>query len=260
MAFIDNVRSKYCKKPKCQLALVKMLNELKKYKHNELHKALTDLHESHLKNLLSLESQDVIPVKLLESIEQHKPVTALLPDNSNVVTTLPETRKEGFLYHLKALFNDMQAGDKNTLRVYSDELKAPLSPEESTLLGKACKTCKGYCCTSDGADNAYQDYPSLELYLSTQSAGITGEELVENYRRYIPTKTYKNACVFQGDRGCTLPSNMRSFTCNNFLCSSLNTLRKNIAKSHSKLTYAAAIEDDKITRNYIFDKENFVLL
>lgn len=260
MTFIDHTRSKYCKKPACQRALAQGIIEQTSSKLKAHHKKLITLHETHLKDLSGFESEHHIPVKLLESIELNKPITALLPDNNNLVTTLPEERKEGFLTHLKALFNDVKADEKNNRRIYADELEKPLSSVESTLLGNACATCKGYCCTWGGAHHAFQDYPSLQHYLSAQDADITEEELVETYRRYIPAQSYRNACVFQGDRGCTLPGDMRSFTCNNYRCSSLTNYQQDLAKSESKLTYAAAANRDTITRTNIFDKEDFVAI
>jgi hypothetical protein len=230
----------------------------KKSKLKAHHKKLSSMHEAHQKDLVGLESRRDIPVKLLGTIEKNQPIIALLPDNNNRITELPEERKEGFLSHLKALFNNIKTGETNILRIYADELEEPLSLVESTLLGNACATCKGYCCTWGGTHHAFQDYPSLEHYLSTQSTDITEEELVEAYRSYIPSQSYTNACVFQGDLGCTLPSDMRSFTCNNYRCSSLTTYRQDLAKSDSKLTYAAAIDHDTISRTTIFDAEDFV--
>ena len=59
MAFIDNTRSKYCKKPACQRALAHTVIEQKKSK---LNKRLTALCETHVKHLQRLESRHHIPV------------------------------------------------------------------------------------------------------------------------------------------------------------------------------------------------------
>jgi hypothetical protein len=260
MTFIYNNRNKYCNKPECQRALVKINIEQKKSIHKAHHKILLDLHETHIEDLEGLESGHHIPLKLLGSIEQNKPITALLPDNTNRVTRLPEERKEGFLSHLRALFNGIKTGEKNSFPIYADELEAPLSSAVSSLLGNACATCKGYCCTGGGAHHAFQDYPSLQQYLSAQPEDITEDDLVEAYRHYIPTESYRNSCVFQGHHGCTLPSDMRSFTCNNYRCSSLTTYQQDLAKSTSELTYAAAFDGDTITRTNIFDTQDFVPL
>ena len=162
--------------------------------------------------------------------------------------------------HLKALFNDIQTGKRSEHKVYAEQLEAPLSKTESTLLGKACATCRGYCCTWGGAHHAFQDSPSLQHYLSTQSARLSEDQLVDMYSQFIPKHSYQNACVFQGNLGCTLPSEMRSFTCNNYRCSSLNAYQQNITKSHSQLTYAAAVDNNGIKRTTIFDDENYIQL
>lgn len=258
MHYIDTTRGKYCQKPECQRALVQVVIEQKTSKRKENHKKLFSMFEAHQKDLVGLESRHEIPVKLLESIEKNQPITALLPDNNNRVTELPEARKENFLSHLKALFNDIKKGQKNAHKIYVEELEEPLSSVESTLLGKACATCKGYCCNGGGSHHAFQDYPSLQHYLSTQAADITEDQLLESYRSLIPSQSYHNSCIFQGELGCTLPSDMRSFTCNNYRCSSLTTYRQDIAKSDSKLTYAAAVDKESISRVTIFDMQDFV--
>jgi hypothetical protein len=258
MHYIDTTRGKYCKKPECQRALVQIVIEQKKSKLQAHHKKLFTIFEVHQKDLAGLESRYNIPIKLLESIEKNQPITALLPDNNNRVTELPEERKENFLTHLKALFNDLKTGQKNTHRIYVDELEESLSSVESTLLGNACATCKGYCCNGGGSHHAFQDYPSLQHYLSAQAADITEDQLLESYRSLIPLQSYHNSCIFQAEFGCTLPSDMRSFTCNNYRCSSLTTYRQDIATSDSKLTYAAAVDKDSISRTTIFDTQDFV--
>ena len=155
------------------------------------------------------------------------------------------------------MFNDIKASEKYIYTVYTDELEEPLSAVESALLGKACATCQGYCC-SEGGTHGFQDYPSLEQYLSAQPAAITVDDLAETYSSYIPSHSYQDACIFQSEHGCTLPRDMRSFTCNNYRCGSLTTYQQAVAESNNKLTYAAAVDLDTIFRTHIFNTEDFV--
>ncbi len=41
------------------------------------------------------------------------------------------------------------------------------------------------------------------------------------YMEYVAEKSYEGSCVYHTEKGCSLPRNMRSNTCNNFLCDSL---------------------------------------
>ena len=260
MSFIDQTRSQYCKKAACQRALGQAVAERKKTIKQAQHNHLSALHQTNQDDLSTLTSKQTIPITLLDAIQQQQTITALVPDNNNQLTELPESRKQAFLTHLAGLFNDLKTNILSHHKVYAEALEPPLSLIESNLLGYACATCRGYCCTWGGTHHAFQDYPSLQQYLKTQAADITEQQLINVYAEYIPTHSYQNACVFQGELGCTLPSEMRSFTCNNYRCSSLTNYQQALAKSNSNLTYAAAVDGEKISRATIFDSQSFVLL
>jgi hypothetical protein len=43
---------------------------------------------------------------------------------------------------------------------------------------------------------------------------------------YLPEKSFKDSCVNHTEKGCSLPKNMRSHVCNDYLCDPLNNLRE----------------------------------
>ncbi|AGH42448.1 hypothetical protein [Paraglaciecola psychrophila] len=101
--------------------------------------------------------------------------------------------------------------------MYSEQLYSPLPEDEANLLGKACATCMGSCC-KHGQPHAFVDYPSLQHLLASQATELSEQELTDLYSDYFPTRSYQDSRVFQGNKGCLLPRELRSFTCNNFLC------------------------------------------
>jgi len=256
LSYIDYNRSPYCRQPNCQRALAQIVTAEKQSKQEALYRKISAQCEEQVKDLLKFPTYEQIPLELLESIQINTPVVTLLPVNKNVITESSEQRKEAFLMHLVALFNDIKSGGEMPLKIYNDELEEPLPEEESALLGHACATCKGYCCGLGGT-HGFQDYPSLEHYLSNQPADISEDELKERYRSYLPSMSYRDACVFQGNQGCTLPREMRSFTCNNYRCVKLTDYRKQVASSDSKLTYAVAVDHEKIIGTSVFNAEHF---
>ena len=256
MANIMYSRSPYCLKANCQRALAQCVLAEKKSKQKTLHKVIINQLELGVKGLSEFPTYEKMPVELLDSIRANTPIIGLMPANKNILTELPEARKAAFLAHLTAIFNDLKTGSEMTHKIYNNKLDDPLPEEEASLLGYACATCKGNCCGL-GSTHAFQDYPSLENYLCTQPKDLSEDELKEAYRGYMPTQSYRNACVFQGNQGCTLPREMRSFTCNNYRCAELSNYRQQLASSESKLTYAVAVDNEQIIATSVFNAEHF---
>jgi hypothetical protein len=256
MASTEYYRSPYCEKPNCQRSLAQFVSTEKKSKQEALRSEITNQLKQSVVDLTELPTYEKIPIELLDSIQTDTPIVGLMPVNKNTLTELSEARKEAFLKHLADVFNDLKTDSEKTLKIYSNELEADLPEEEASLLGYACATCKGYCCGL-GDTHGFLDYPSLEHYLSTQPSELCEEELKEAYRSYLPTQSYSHSCVFQGNQGCTLPREMRSFTCNNYRCSELTSYRQQVATSESKLTFAAAIDNEKIVGTSVFNAEHF---
>jgi hypothetical protein len=45
------------------------------------------------------------------------------------------------------------------------------------------------------------------------------------YLSYLPEKTFKESCVYHTETGCSLPRDMRSHVCNDYLCDTLYELK-----------------------------------
>lgn len=83
----------------------------------------------------------------------------------------------------------------------------------------ACIACQGACCWS-GGDHAYLDVPVMQRWLR-EHPGSGVDDVVEAYVARIGTRTEFRSCVFHGAQGCTLPREMRSRICNEYLCDPL---------------------------------------
>ena len=160
---------------------------------------------------------------------------AVTPRNTARVSRLPAHRREAFLAHLReqlAVLAAEEAGreapavrDHGLVPVspWPREQPAPLEPELQQLLWSACATCRGSCCRLGAQTQAFLTANTLRGYRKT-TPGLDDDAMVEAYRARLPERTLTDGCVFQGERGCVLPREMRAPICNAFLCTTLRQL------------------------------------
>lgn len=238
MPYIEHLRSPFCLKGACQRARVQsdvaehvtvVKEALRAQTHDYLHDTGRELHD--------------------------EAIIALLPASNAVLAESSEERQSAFLAHLSTIFKDVQNKTPEAHRSHPKELNVDDNEQLKGLLGKACATCKGYCCELGGT-HAFLDYWSLQRYIAT-SGQLSETQLIENYSAYLPTSSYKNSCVFHASNGCTLPENMRSITCNNYKCDDLINYKQNIRPSTENITYAAARKGRNILTIAIFSERTF---
>lgn len=84
----------------------------------------------------------------------------------------------------------------------------------------ACSTCRGACCLQ-GKGHAFlvKEFFAWRL-LNERSVSPT--EMIEDYVSRIPEFVYDNSCVYHGPEGCVLTREVRSSTCNGFLCTGIH--------------------------------------
>ena len=198
-----------------------------------------------------------LPSRLRKELKQTPPIVALLPANTYQLTDLAEERKLEFLDHVRMIYDDVENNNPTAHKVNSDQLYPALQEDEAQLLGNACATCMGYCC-KHGKTHAFVDYPSLKHLLASQPTELSEPALLDLYSHYFHKQSYHDSCVFQGNKGCTLPRELRSFTCNNFLCDQLINYRYETMKSDSTLTFAAAVDKDTIMFTSVYNNEHFI--
>jgi hypothetical protein len=160
----------------------------------------------------------------------------MLPANSRGMVPLPDESRAEFLAALRTTAD----------RVFAQPVRdnsAPMSAEAGaardntvndsnlgSMLGSACGTCGGECCTAGGTHAFLRDDSLVRIRAQFADEGrvLTGSEFVQEYARWLPEAHYRKSCVFHTTTGCELPRPMRSDLCNRYLCGGLTQLTRAI--------------------------------
>lgn len=100
------------------------------------------------------------------------------------------------------------------------------------LTGHVCAMCKGGCCTK-GGDTAYLSVDTIRRFMALQPHWRP-REVLSAYLDRLSAKTQTGSCINHTAQGCSLPREMRSDTCNHYLCATQKEL-------HSRLEDAPAL-------------------
>ena len=259
LSYIQQIRSLYCEKAICQRTKIQRYLVERKEKKRMLIMQVSSMGKDYVNTISAKRNKNALPADLAALVNNKSAHIALLPINTNELTALPESRKNKFLQHLETLFAEINKKTPLTTKRFTESLDHPLPDKENQLLAKACATCKGACCNL-GKEHAFQDYPSLSYLLTKQLTQLNIEELTNLYKSCFPKISYRDACIFQGEKGCTLSSDLRSFTCKNFQCESLTNYHHDIINNNIELTISAAVDVDKekIKRVNIFNENTFI--
>ncbi|MDH5325468.1 MAG: hypothetical protein OEZ68_15245 [Gammaproteobacteria bacterium] len=185
---------------------------------------------------------------------------AVLPANTLQMRPIPDSRKVAFVGYLNMIADELATTDLQKLDEIIDKRVSDyceLFDEERKLLGKACATCRGYCCVTVGEKNAFLDAIIMRRFWRENPQLTTGQ-LVDLYTGYIASECVEHSCLYHSDLGCRLPRNMRAYICNEYLCPPLLTLRNDLKQLDSQNVFAAATRNQDIVRFAYFDKEQCV--
>jgi len=103
------------------------------------------------------------------------------------------------------------------------------NPLLRTMSDGVCSVCKGACC-AEGKERAYLSSATIKRVLK-QKPGLSVEDLLDRYLSTIANEVIDGACINQSARGCVLPMELRSDTCNSFHCESLKSFQKSIEEN-----------------------------
>jgi len=123
------------------------------------------------------------------------------------------------------VIENSEQSDANKTFDKTDELVAENS-SNNIFNDRLCGLCKGACCTS-GAEHAYLSSNTIKRFLNT-NLDKSVQDMLELYYSKISSETIVGACINQTQKGCALPKEMRSDTCNDFYCESLKQYQKNV--------------------------------
>ncbi len=90
---------------------------------------------------------------------------------------------------------------------------------------RLCAFCAGRCCRLGALHNAFVRADLVRRWL-VRHEGRTWADAVDDYLRHIPRRHANGSCLNHGERGCTLPREMRSDICNEFACDPLVSVRE----------------------------------
>jgi hypothetical protein len=148
----------------------------------------------------------------------------VVPTNSKKITKLPKRRQKLFREFLTNLINETMSEFEGCKDNKEEISRYEAGDNEYPFESKACSICRGGCC-SIGAEHAFLKKETLLSYVSGHP-DQKPEQVLAAYMKYLPEKSFKDSCVNHTEMGCSLPRNMRSRVCNDFLCDPLNKLRE----------------------------------
>ena len=132
--------------------------------------------------------------------------------------------REIFLEHITHLMETLEQPE----RKFKARLDTVVKPQHEAYLAKACGSCRGYCCVGAKDFNSFIQRDTLRrvltLYpeLDTGDVETTTHALQALYQQYFPAVAIPNACVFQGEKGCTLIADLRADLCGDYFCEALD--------------------------------------
>ena len=176
-----------------------------------------------------------------------------VPVNKRQVRRLPKKRQRAFCEHLVQIIGEAAAergtstGSKNDVTMkmkYDAEMQGS---ELRSILGNACAVCGGSCCFN-GGEHAYLRVDTILLYMH-QHPELQEEQVLDEYVSRLPKKTYEGSCVYHAESGCGLPREMRSESCDSFVCNGLSEIEEHAIETKSTCFFIAAIDGRNIFRS-----------
>ena len=225
---------KFCEAPGCQREKVRFLQKQKQLLKNNLQAQIRVQIVA-----LNAESKNTLDIDRM--------IVGVVPANTSPIKSLEPNRIELFKQHFKTLFlnqsNNADYPYSNVQYQYKDQ------QDNDMWLGLACSTCKGYCCRL-GDNHAFLDWQSVCDIRSQLDKEYTDAQLLDYYLSFIPKTSYEKGCLFQGDTGCALPCELRSHTCNRYLCKDVKAISATIKARtlNREEFYIAAVNNGEIVR------------
>jgi len=129
-------------------------------------------------------------------------------------------RKAALRAHLKAR---CAAASNEPARSPGDPQDACLATRQDAAGIPICAQCRGHCCR-EGGDHGYL---TAQTMARVRSLPPEGTSVLDHYMSFVPSRSYKDSCIFHTARGCALDRELRSDTCIRYLCRPLRDVGKN---------------------------------
>lgn len=147
-----------------------------------------------------------------------EPLRLLLPSGPRQTRRLSLARRERYRAHLLQIVDEARG-----LEPAVPNGAEPAATAASTLPGQLCALCGGGCCTR-GGDKAYLGAAAMRRFMDARPE-LSPDQVVAAYLGRVAARTQAGSCINHTAQGCSLPTDMRSDTCNRFSCESLARLQ-----------------------------------
>jgi len=191
----------------------------------------------------------------------HGPVPVIIvPANTRATEPLPPSSRAAFLERLAVLLAAEYAVVREdasgstprpaTPDAWADDAlrqaASALDTDVVAVLGHACATCRGECCTA-GGNHAFlrgENLTQLRKNHPTENAA----SLLAQYTAHLPVRHYRGSCVYHTTSGCALPRALRADLCNRYVCGGLTQLKSALAVSGGMTAYVGAADTVHLRR------------
>lgn len=147
----------------------------------------------------------------------------VLPSGPRRQRALSKHRRERYQRHLQwvlaglaTLSGDKPAAAQDSVTTAPGAANPPSPASGPPWAGSLCGVCRGGCCTQ-GGDTAYLGSKTLQRVMQQQPQ-MGAEAVLAHYLAHLPAQSMAGSCIHHTAQGCSLPREMRSDTCNDFLC------------------------------------------
>ncbi|MGZ4957896.1 MAG: hypothetical protein ACXV7J_01475 [Methylomonas sp.] len=183
---------------------------------------------------------------------------AILPRNQQRLIPLGHERINAHRRYLEQIVQEAaELHDAGVAPAETSATTCGVSPAQANLavLGAACGLCGGYCCNT-GGNTAWLEPDSIVRLFGAISA-VDWNAIVENYLSHLPEISFENSCIYHAENGCSLPKNIRSGVCNQYLCRGL----AEVAHAVSAVPYrcvAATLAGSRIDEMALVDAQGIL--
>jgi len=176
-------------------------------------------------------------------------VRAVLPANADPVVPQDPSRRAVFVQHLTEILEDAVL-DQARLQADPAEVESGTN-ERDRLCANVCTACRGSCCRS-GGDQAYLTEETMVRALQAHP-DWSQAQILDSYLRCLPGESVLNSCIYHSSTGCGLPRDLRSSTCNRYLCGKLRNLQAGLPEKSPPPVLAVLFDSGKWTRSALID-------
>lgn len=183
-------------------------------------------------------------------------VRTVLPANADPVVPQDASRRAAFVQHLTEI---LEGAVLDQARLQADPVEVePGTSDRDRLSANVCTACRGSCCRS-GGDQAYLTEETMVRSLQAHP-DWSQAQILDSYVKCLPQESVENSCIYHSATGCGLPRDLRSSTCNRYLCGKLRNLQAGVPESNPPPILGVLFDSGKWTRTALIDPSGVQLL